>query len=261
MDSTALQLALREMRAHFTDPRVLGSMAVVAGILGFSGPFGTFEYLATGPRLAYWAVVVAATYGTGFFIGAIAGRALRRRMLQPAIRIVALGLLIDPPLTLAVMLINILTFGLGGFQPIDWLTLLVNCTVIAVGVNAISEIVSVSVRPAAPAEPAPRKLPAILERVPLPQRGKLLALSVADHYVDVRTDRGTSLVLMRLSDAIRETDGTPGVQIHRSHWVALDAVARVSRAGGKVAVELRTGEKLPVSRGYLDAVKAAGLVV
>jgi DNA-binding LytR/AlgR family response regulator len=260
VNDNVLQLALREMRTHFTDPRVLASIAVIAGILGFSGPFGTFEYLPTGPRIAYWAVVVVATYAIGFFVGTTAGRLLRKRLRQPAARIVVLGLLIGPPITLSVVVINGLTFGFGGFQPIDWLTLLINCTVIAMGVNAISEIVQVSVRPAVPEAPAPRS-PSILERVPLPQRGRLLALSVADHYVEVKTDRGKTLVLIRLSDAIRETEGVAGVQIHRSHWVALDAVTRVLRGSGKVSVGLSNGEMLPVSRGYLAAAREAGLVV
>ena len=46
------------------------------------------------------------------------------------------------------------------------------------------------------------------------------------NYVEVWTERGTHLVLMRLSDAIRETAGENGLQIHRSHWVALGAVKR-----------------------------------
>jgi DNA-binding LytR/AlgR family response regulator len=262
VNDSVLQLALREMRSHFTDPRVLASMAVIAGILGFSGPFGTFEYLPTGPRIAYWAVVVAATYAIGFFVATTAGRLLRARLQKPAGRIVILGLLIGPPITLAVVVINGLTFGFGGFQPIDWLTLLIYCTIVAMGVNAISEIVSVSLRPAAGAAAAAApKSPPILDRVPLPRRGKLLALSVADHYVEVKTDRGKTLVLIRLSDAIRESDGVAGIQIHRSHWVALDAVKRVAKASGKVSVELANGEMLPVSRGFMTAARDAGLVV
>ena len=104
-----------------------------------------------------------------------------------------------------------------------------------------------------------RSLPPILERVPLPQRGKLLALTVEDHYVDIVTDRGKTLVLMRLADAIREASGVDGLQIHRSHWVARDAVVRSHRAGGRLSLELSNGLTLPVSRGFLPQVKAAGL--
>lgn len=111
------------------------------------------------------------------------------------------------------------------------------------------------------APPAPPALaaPALLERLPLPQRGPLLSLSVADHYVEVTTEKGRSLLLIRLSDAIREAHPTVGLQIHRSHWVALDAVARTIRVDGKLLVELKDGRRLPISRSYADPARAAGL--
>jgi DNA-binding LytR/AlgR family response regulator len=87
----------------------------------------------------------------------------------------------------------------------------------------------------------------------------LLALTVEDHYVDIVTDKGKTLVLMRLADAMRETSGVDGLQIHRSHWVATGAVVKSHRTDGKLSLELRNGMRLPVSRGYLPAVKAAGL--
>jgi DNA-binding LytR/AlgR family response regulator len=64
---------------------------------------------------------------------------------------------------------------------------------------------------------------------------------------------------MRLADAIRETGMVPGLQIHRSHWVAKDAVAKVHRSEGKLMLELRNGMRLPVSRSYLAAARDAGL--
>src|SRR5690606_41763012 len=99
--------------------------------------------------------------------------------------------------------------------------------------------------------------PPILDRLPRQVRGKLSHMSMADHYVEVFTDRGKALVLMRLADAIAETRGVPGLQIHRSHWVALDAVAAFKRLNGRPGGALKTGEILPVSRSYLAAVRAA----
>ena len=119
------------------------------------------------------------------------------------------------------------------------------------------------VAPAAAETPPPMQAaatPPVLERVPLPQRGRLLALTVEDHYVDIVTDRGKTLVLMRLADAIREAAPVPGLQIHRSHWVALDAVRRTERSDGKTTVELSNGLRLPISRGYMAMARDAGLV-
>ena len=62
-----------------------------------------------------------------------------------------------------------------------------------------------------------------------------------------------------LADAIRESSGVPGLQIHRSHWVAIAAVVGAHRSDGKVLLELSNGLRLPVSRGYLPAVEEAGL--
>jgi DNA-binding LytR/AlgR family response regulator len=101
----------------------------------------------------------------------------------------------------------------------------------------------------------------LLARLPPAKRGRLLHLRVEDHYVEVTTDRGSALVLLRLSDAVAETAGVPGLQVHRSHWVALDAVARAGREGGRPALVLRTGTVVLVSRSFLPAARAAGLGV
>ena len=259
VDGKALQLALREMQAHFSDWRVLASMALVAAILGVAGPFGTFELFNPGVRLVYWAAIVVSTYGLGYAASLLLSRMFGLRLLQPWARILILGALTGVPVTLAVLAVNLVAFGGPG---IPVLSLWVQCTLIGMGVLAISEIVAGSLRAsAAPAPAAAEAPPPILDRVPLPARGALWALVVQDHYVEILTERGRTLVLMRLGDAIREAGATRGVQIHRSHWVALPAVARVVKADGKPAVELPDGRRLGISRGYMDAARAAGLLV
>lgn len=252
-----MQLALRELRAHFADPKVWGSMAVVALLLGLSGPFGTFFVLPTAGRIAYWVAIVVATYGLGSGIGFVLEPILQRRLDSRWLVALVSGLAIGPVVTAAVMLVNIATFGPGA-NVIDALSLLLNCTLVSVALSGASLLLPGRQSQTVPAQsPGP---PAILQRVPLPQRGRLVALSVADHYVEIVTDKGKSLVLIRLSDAIAETGGEPGVQIHRSHWVALWAVSGVERRDGKVIVALTTGIKFPVSRGAMPAVRAAGLI-
>jgi hypothetical protein len=110
-------------------------MALVALILGVAGPFGTYQYLATAPRLVYWLAVVIATYGLGAAIGMAAGLAVRTQLGNPALRALAYGVLIGPAVTLAVLAINVLTFGPGGLAAIGWVELLVYCTLVAAGRN------------------------------------------------------------------------------------------------------------------------------
>ena len=267
MKDTAVHFALREMQRHFRDPRVLAAMAIVGCMLGFAGPFGTFDLLPTGPRVAYWLAIVGITYVVGWLVGAIAERALRAA--HPLLRAVLAGLLVGPPVTAAVVFVNWLSFGTDVASLEVWLGLLSYCTVIAVGVTGIVELVASTVARAAatapaPAtnEPAPDALgPPLLERVPAHVRAPLLSLSVSDHYVEVVTRRGRALVLMRLGDAVREAGATPGLRIHRSHWIALDAVRGVSRRSGRVSVELVDGRQLPVSRSYVEDARQAGLLV
>lgn len=255
----ALQLALREMQAHFGDRRVLASMAVVAAILGVAGPFGTFEEWNLGVRLAYWAAIVISTYGLGYATLTLLSKLLGLRLRQQWTRMLILGALTGVPVTLAVIGVNLIAFGNTG---IPVLSLWLQCTLIGMGVIAISEIVAASVhRNATPVPAAAETPPPILDRVPLPARGPLWALVVQDHYVEIVTERGKTLVLMRLGDAIREVGATPGIQIHRSHWVALPAVAKVVKSDGKPAVELPDGRRLAISRGYLAAAREAGLLV
>ena len=262
MDVEPLQLALREVQVQFASRRVLAAMAAVVVVLGLSGPFGTYAEFGVAQRLVYWFAVVALTYAIGHFTSALALLLIGERIVGRRWRLLAAGIICGVPVTAIVLLINAVAFN--GQPGIDPLLLWLYCTAIVIAV----QFVLGALLPRAPAastasagtSTAPRP-PAILERVPHPQRGRLLALSVRDHYVEVITEKGRSLVLMRLSDAMRETGPVRGLQIHRSHWVALDAVERVVKAGGKVAVELPGGVRLPVSRGFLPEARQAGLVV
>lgn len=255
MDGNALQLTLREMRQHLGDVRALGTMAVVGIVLGLAGPFGSFAALELLPRIAYWVATVFLTYGFGYSLSMYADAAWgggRPLWLRLPLMAVPAGL----AATLTVTLINLTVFGTKAFDWPSVLLLLLQCLAVAFGVVTVVLLLErrAPEANALPAGPAP-----ILERVPPAQRGLLLALSVEDHYVDIITERGKTLVLMRLADAIKETAGVEGLQIHRSHWVAKAAVTKIHRAEGKVALELSNGLKLPVSRGFLPQLRAAGI--
>ncbi len=257
MDRSLLQLALREVRGVYASRVALVALAAAIVVLAVSGPFGTFELLNIGERLFYWAVMVVLTYGVGRTVSAVLLELLKRPIGETWPRAIVAALLAALPVTGVIVAINAVAYR--GFDWNDvlpaWLYATLPTLVIVVGLVWFGD----RLRAAAPAATAPA-LPAILERVPLPQRGKLLALVVEDHYVDIVTDRGKTLVLMRLADAMREADGVAGLQIHRSHWVARDAVVAARRSEGKLLLELSNGLRLPVSRGFAAAVREAGLV-
>jgi len=102
---------------------------------------------------------------------------------------------------------------------------------------------------------APERL---LSRLPLTMRGQILCLEMEDHYVRVHTDRGSALVLLRLSDAIAEAQSSvPGQQVHRSWWVADQAIERFERVGRTAQLHLSCGLTAPVSQRYLKLVEEA----
>lgn len=99
-----------------------------------------------------------------------------------------------------------------------------------------------------------------MERLPIKFRtSELFAISSEDHYLRIHTSLGEELILMRLADAIRELSGADGLQTHRSWWVAKSAVSDTKREGGKLALVLKSGVEVPVSRTYSSAIKEAGL--
>ena len=95
----------------------------------------------------------------------------------------------------------------------------------------------------------------LVNKLAMPKRGALWAISSELHYLRIYTDVADDLVLMRLSDALERLEGTDGIQIHRSHWVARVAVRDLVKSGGNLEVELHNGVRLPVSRPNTSAVK------
>jgi hypothetical protein len=89
---------------------------------------------------------------------------------------------------------------------------------------------------------------------------EVLCLAMEDHYVRVHTAQGSRLILMRFSDAIAATT-SPGVQVHRSWWVALDAVRGVLRDGRNLRLLLANGLEVPVARRAVALARAAGLAI
>jgi len=97
-----------------------------------------------------------------------------------------------------------------------------------------------------------------LDRLPPRRRGRVIRLSSSDHYVRVVTERGATDVLIRFADAIAELDGVDELRVHRSHWVAADAVMHLRRDRDRLFLVLRDGSEVPVSRRYRAEVAARG---
>lgn len=113
--------------------------------------------------------------------------------------------------------------------------------------------------PASPAAAGPTACSPLLDRLPARIGRNVLALQAEDHYVRVYTDKGSALVLARLSDAIEALGPLDGLQVHRSWWVRRDAVARVAPQGKGLLLTLVSGAEVPVSQAYKALARQAGL--
>jgi hypothetical protein len=95
-------------------------------------------------------------------------------------------------------------------------------------------------------------------RLPTYRGREIVALRAEDHYVRVYTPLGSHLVLTRFSDALSELGGKDGVRVHRSWWVARQAIVRACGHGRKRRLQLVTGLEAPVARGAIAELKARG---
>jgi len=253
---TSLQFALRETRAMFASKRVWGSLAVASVILGISGPFQTFELFPLALRLVYWAFVTFLTFAVGVLFGSWASNALEKKVGALVIQLPLIGIAAGVPVAMTVWLVNIATFGFEVFDTTAMLTLGLYSIIISMGISLLFALFDGKNTEQKILESEQTK-PAILSRLPVHLRGKLLSLSVQDHYVEIITNKGKHLHLMRFGDAIKETKGINGMQIHRSHWVAISHIESVVKSNGKTIIKTRSSQELPVSRTYMAALEKA----
>lgn len=245
------QSTLREWRDHITQPLALAIFAGLALILTLIAPFGTDRAIGPLHRFFYWLLIAVLTYAIGSLAHQLAHDKFRAR---PVLRILSSATITAAGANLVVFVVNLVVLS---YVPAGaaLLTSVVNISVIAMTIAVMFHLLHDR-----PATVEKRQLCALLDRLPLEKRAALVALSVEDHYVRVRTLSGEEVLLMRLSDAIRETGDSRGLQVHRSHWVALEQVQSARRKGDGAILRMSTGPDIPVSRSNIPTIKEAGLL-
>lgn len=225
-------------------------------VLSITGAFETASIPLWG-RLAYWVPVMIAGGLWGHLCSGLVERYIDLDE-RPWLTVVALTLIISGPLSVFVWAATGLAFS-GQLYPLSVLpNLVIPVLVITATITSINVFLSKSPvqTHAAPAGMAPARFP---DRLPPRLRGAAIrAVQAEDHYLRIHTERGSDLILMRLSDALAELEGLEGAQTHRSWWVARDAVRDVDRGDGRAVLTLDGGLKAPVSRRFAKALRAAG---
>lgn len=259
MNTANSQSALREWRAHMARPVRVLALFGVAIVLTLLAPFDTDESFRLLPRFVYWALLSFIAYSIGYLGNAVAdhfapdsGPWLRTLIAAP---VTALGVF---------ALVIVLNYGFLGLtiSASSYTLIGVNVVVISVVVAGIMQFAYHEMpdvdAPANALVEATRT--ALLDRLPFEKRGPLVSISSEDHYIRVVTTKGEDMILMRLSDAMLEVGATQGLQVHRSHWVALDQVVAVKKHKDRAELTLTGGAVVPVSRSYLPALRDAKLL-
>lgn len=233
------------------------AVTLTAGLfLALSGAFGTDE-AAIGPRLAYWLVLMGAGYAWGAFVSSHFFRNGRRRTGNTWLDVALASLLMSIPFTVVVWAAT--RVFLGSQIPFRAAPLMFG-SVLLVSVALTTLNILIETRRAALtlADPAP---PKFLERLPLKLRGaEIWAVEAEDHYLRLHTSKGQDLILLRLADAVDELQGIEGAQVHRSWWVARDAIVDAKRGDGRATLTLKDGAEVPVSRTYAGLLRERGWI-
>ena len=262
---------MRERIARLTVPlaRRLGPPLAVGLVLGLLGPFGTYDRLPAGPRLAYWLAVVSANWLLADAILRRVGALAVGRLPIPGLSVPLAGALAAAVPGTGIVALAGGVSGLGWPQSVPVLFAQVLLLMAAVSLPVHAWEVGRERSGAGPEAPAPVPAPSpapdapgagaalFSARLPGPVEGGIRCLEMQDHYLVVHGARGSVMILCRMEDAARELEGL-GRRVHRSWWVAAAAVEGAEREGQRTFLRLRDGRRVPVGRSFRPDLKAVG---
>jgi multisubunit Na+/H+ antiporter MnhC subunit len=234
-------------------------MVAIGTVLGVVAPFGSAA-MPAGTRLFFWVGFVLLGYAIFRPVSAVSRWAAEESGMPLWLAVILTTIVASLPLA------ALLAFALGQLHPAGawfggrFLPLYGQVALVGTAIHLLMLTLfgraPLNAKHATP-EPAPHapsgETP-FLRRLPPALGRELLCLEMQDHYVRAQTALGSTLLLMRFRDAIGEL-GPAGMQVHRSWWVAFDAMETLERDGRGAQLRLKGGGRAPVSRAYLAAVR------
>jgi hypothetical protein len=133
----------------------------------------------------------------------------------------------------------------GKMAPADWYirTLLVEAFIVA-GWTMIEQV---------------RRARAQGVGVALPVASDVFCLQMEDHYVRIHRPQGSTIELMPMKTAITRYGRADGMRVHRSWWIANDAIHAVRQEGRNWRLVLDNGLIVPVARSSIAQVRSLGI--
>ncbi len=244
---------LAAFRLGRSGPAELVALVLFGLFLAKVAPFGTAEVPAPARHL-YWQMAMV---GGGVIAALIEPFLAARLSGRPRLFAVAQLAAMTPPISAWVALLPVMLFG-SRASPGHVLLMMPDVLTINVAVVVLAWLTRKALNRQDAPRPVPEGLAPAALRAKLPPRlarARLVAVEAEDHYLRIRTEAGSTLVLMRLGDALEALSGMDGYRTHRSWWVARTAVEAVRWKGGRGALTLSDGSSAPVSRTYAAALK------
>ncbi|USQ95689.1 LytTR family DNA-binding domain-containing protein [Caulobacter sp. RL271] len=236
----------------------LAVLVAIGLLMGFLGPFDS-ERMPAAHRYGYW---MSCMVGGGL-IGIGIDSLLKARVTAPWRRAVLVSLLMTPLVSAWVLTSAVAILG-AHFTPPNFLRLPAQVLPIALAVMLVRALVwrprptRIETRTIV-APPTPDAETTFRKRLSARRRGaRLIAIEAHDHYLKVHTDAGAELITLRFADALAELDKAHGWRVHRSWWIAAEAVEDVRWRRGTGEARLAGGLAAPVSRTYAPVLKEAG---
>jgi hypothetical protein len=241
-------------RTVFGQARNIAIAVLVGVLLAFAGPFGSFD-APLANRLVFWVPLLVAGTACAAALQ-VATRARPRAGANPAVRWALFSAGVAAPMSILSWGLARLVFGPSASADawsFIWPTVLISgaMTALFMSHNAPG--------PQTHAAPGGGANIRLRERLPASLRSaEILAVSAEDHYLRVHTSGGSTLILLRLSDAVEELEGIEGAQVHRSWWVSRAAIVEPRRSGRNVSLAVKGDLLVPVSRPNVRALQESG---
>lgn len=224
---------------------------VALAVLTFLGPFGSYESMDFPTRFVYWSALMI---GVGFFMHVSMTTALSTPYLGKLPQFVRIGVgsvVAGLPGAAVVIFVNEVfwpvTITLTRIGSIWMQVALVGYVIGVVEYMQWGPTKNVEEKP---------KTTDFHKRLSASEKAEIISFSMQDHYVAVTTSEGSEMVLIRMSDAIKEVSAIAGARIHRSHWIAKSHLHNIEKDKARHLAVLSDGRKLPISNTYLDQAKA-----
>lgn len=254
--------AMRDTLSYILSPIALFAFFAAGTLTTLTGPFGTYLSMGMLERAAYWYTLIAASIVLSLTIRRMIDLKFKGRTFL--FRAGSTTVLFTLAFTPCIIGMNYVVLGVGATEvmPIWKMYLVVISVPLTVNplVYLVLKLSGAEPNTAVIATESILQRPRIFERLSEDLGEELIRMSVQDHFVHFYLAEGSEKLRMRFADAMTEVEGVAGLRVHRSHWVAQDAVAGHAQDGAKIVLKLRDGSIVPVSRNYRADVEAAGLL-